>query len=39
MAHVLLELLGDEIAGEQALPVRIGTQATASPTVSSDPAQ
>jgi hypothetical protein len=39
MAHVLLELFGDEIAGEQALPVRVGAQATTPPAVSSDSAQ
>jgi hypothetical protein len=39
MAHVLLELFGDEIAGEQALPVRVGAQAATPPAVSSDSAQ
>jgi hypothetical protein len=31
MAHVLLELFGDEIAREQALPVRVGAQAATRP--------
>jgi hypothetical protein len=39
VAHMLLELFGDEIASEQALPVRVGAQATTPPAVSSDPAQ
>jgi len=38
MAHVLLELFGNEIAREQALPVRVGAQAATPPTVSSDSA-
>lgn len=39
MTHMVLELFGDEIAREQALPVRVGAQATAPPAVSSDSAQ
>jgi hypothetical protein len=39
MAHMVLELFGEEIAREQALLVRVGGQVTAPPAVSSDSAQ
>lgn len=39
MAHMDLELFGDEIASEQALPVRVGAQAATPPAVLSDSAQ
>jgi hypothetical protein len=37
--HMLLQLFGDEIAGEQALPMRVSAQAATRPAGLSDPAQ
>src|SRR5262249_35907992 len=39
VTHMLLDLFGDEIASDQALPMRVGAQAATPPAVLSDPAQ
>jgi hypothetical protein len=39
MAHMLRECFGDEVAGEQTLPVSVLTQAATPPAISSDSSQ